>query len=546
MDPEESWYTDAIIYGIDVERFADGNGDGIGDFIGLTERLPYLQNLGITCIWLLPFFESPDRDNGYDVSDYYTVHPKVGHRGDFLNFLHKAGECGIRVVIDLVINHTSNEHPWFEAARRDEKSLFRDYYVWSAFPPPVDPDSQPVFPGEETSLWTYDEVASAYYYHKFYHFQPDLNVTDPAVRDAVLRIVDYWLALGVSGFRLDAAPFVISENGLPRADPPDPHGVLRELSGFIRKRRPGGFLLGEVNLPPGQIEDYFGRGDQLGLLLNFMLASYMFAALAKQQAAPIGEALSLLPEPPAGCGWANFLRNLDELDLSTMPEDLREAVFEKFAPEESMRVFGRGIRRRLAPMLEGDPRRIELAFSLVLSLRGAPLFVYGDEIGLGEDLSLKGRNAVRAPMQWTDGPNAGFSTAPAERLVQKPVSKGKFSYERINVAAQDKDPDSLLNHLRRLIFLRRREPIFRKGRYIRMSASDPAVFVHGYEDAGEIIVFLHNLSGRKVSADVKLDSAQPGPLTDLLTGAEHSITRRLLIEIGPFGYKWLRSRHDGG
>jgi maltose alpha-D-glucosyltransferase/alpha-amylase len=363
--PDSTWYEEAVIYCIDVEKFADGNGDGIGDFIGLTGKLTYLSELGITCIWLLPFYRSPDRDNGYDVSDFYSVNPKVGTLDDFLTFLHSAGEHGIRVVIDLVVNHTSDQHPWFQAARRDDETRYRDYYVWTADPPPVAAGAKSIFPGEVDSLWTYDEIARAYYFHHFYDFQPELNAANPQVREEILRVVDYWIAFGVSGFRLDAAPLIIADKGLEHANPRDPHGILREIGDYLQGRRPGGVLLGEVNLPPEASGAFFGEGDQLQLLLNFMLACYLFAGFAKEEAAVINQGLSLLPEPPPGCGWVNFLRNLDELDFSRVPPDLKEAVFEAFAPKKEMELFGRGIRRRVAPMLSGDQRRIELAFSIV-------------------------------------------------------------------------------------------------------------------------------------------------------------------------------------
>ena len=538
MEAGIPWYTDAVIYGIDVEKFADGNGDGIGDFVGLAEKVPYIAELGVTCIWLLPFFASPDRDNGYDVSDYYHIGTRVGTAADFLAFLHKAGEHGIRVIIDLVANHTSNEHPWFEAARRDEKSHFRDYYVWSPDPPPVEPGTHSIFPGEETSVWTYDEVARAYYFHKFYHFQPDLNIANPAVRAEIERVIDYWLSLGISGFRIDAAPLVIGQNGLERANPTDPHGILRDLSAYVAQRRPGGLLLGEVNLQPEEMGRYFGEGDQLGLLFNFMMACYIFGAMARQDATPIYKGLGLLPEPPAHCGWANFLRNLDELDFSQVPEDLKEDVFKAFAPDEAMQAFGRGVRRRLAPMLGGDQRRIELAISLVISMRGAPLLVYGDEIGMGEDLSQEGRSAVRTPMQWDGEANAGFSSAAAGKLVQTPIAKGAFSYRRVNVARQKEDPASLLNRTKRLIMARRSHQIFSRGRALRLECSDKAVFAHGFEDGAELMILLHNLSDRKTSAVVDLGPSA-AVLSDLFNGDEIAADTALKVEIEPFGYRWL-------
>ena len=541
---DRPWYLDAVIYGIDIEKFADGNGDGIGDFIGLKEKLPYLNDLGVTCLWLLPFFGSPGRDNGYDVSDFYAIRPQVGTRADFLDFLHSAGEHGMRVIIDLVVNHTSNEHPWFEAARRDDKTRFRDYYVWSADPPPVEAGAASIFPGEEQTIWTYDEVARAYYFHKFYHFQPELNIANPQVREEIERIVDYWLAFGISGFRLDAAPLIIGQNGLKHANPRDPHGVLRDLGTYIEDRRPDGLLLGEVNLEPKEMAKYFGQGDQLGLLFNFMLACYIFAALAQERSAPIEEALSLLPEPPPGCGWANFLRNLDDLDFSQVPGELKDIVFDAFAPEEKMQIFGRGIRRRLAPMLGGDQRRVELAFSIIFSLRGPPLLVYGDEIGLGEDLTQKGRDAIRLPMQWNAKKNGGFSTAAVSRMPQRPLSDGPFSFKHINVESQKNNPDSLFNSVKRLILLRRKTKIFGSGRSTKFKASDPAVLAHGFEDAGALLLILHNLSSRKVTVDVELDAVHSRELKDMVTGETYVKNKTIKAVLAPYGYQWLSSEEN--
>ncbi len=545
QNPSSTWYEEAVIYCIDVEKFADGNSDGIGDFIGLTEKLTYLSELGITCIWLLPFYRSPDRDNGYDVSDFYSVNPKVGTLDDFLTFLHSAGEHGIRVVIDLVVNHTSDQHPWFQAARRDDETRYRDYYVWSADPPPVAAGARSIFPGEVDSLWTYDEIARAYYFHHFYDFQPELNAANPQVREEILKIVDYWIAFGVSGFRLDAAPLMIANKGLEHANPRDPHGILRQIGSYLQSRRPGGVLLGEVNLPPEASNAFFGEGDQLQLLLNFMLACYLFAGFAKEEASVINQGLSLLPEPPPGCGWVNFLRNLDELDFSRVPPDLKQSVFEVFAPKKEMEVFGRGIRRRVAPMLNGDQRRIELAFSIVFSLRGPPLIVYGDEIGIGEDLSQPGRNSVRVPMQWSSQKNAGFSSASAGKLVQPVVSDGPFSYRKINVADQQGAPNSLLNRIKRFIALRRSQPIFTKGRPVRLSATDPAVLVHGFEDAGDLLLLVHNLAGRRIGTDINFGGMQPKRFRDLMDEIEFDVGKDPRLELEPYAYRWLISKGNG-
>nr|WP_259666749.1 alpha-amylase family protein [Rhizobium lentis] len=540
-----SWYEEAVIYSVDVEKFADGNDHGIGDFIGLTEKVPYLSELGITCIWLLPFYRSPDRDNGYDVSDFYSINPKVGTLDDFLTFLHSAGEHGIRVIVDLVVNHTSDQHPWFQAARRDDETRYRGYYVWSADPPPVAPGAKSIFPGEVESLWTYDQVARASYFHSFYEFQPELNAANPQVREEMLRIVDYWTAFGVSGFRLDAAPLIIADKGLEHANPRDPHGILRQIGSYLQSRRPGGVLVGEVNLPPEASDAVFGEGEQLQLLLNFMLACYLFARFAREDASSINHGLSLLPEPPPGCGWVNFLRNLDELDFSRVSAELKKNVFDAFAPKEEMQAFGRGIRRRVAPMLSGDQRRIELAFSIIFSLSGPPLIVYGDEIGIGEDLSQSGRNTVRVPMQWSAEKNAGFSGANAGKLCQPIVADGPFSFKRVNVADQSKDPDSLLNGIRRFISLRRNQPIFTKGRMVRVSAADPAVLVHGFEDAGALLLLVHNLAGRPIETEINFAGMQPRRFRDLIGDVEYEGITQTRLELEPYAYHWFISEGNG-
>lgn len=539
MAHDEPWYLDAVIYAIDVKRFADGNGDGIGDFIGLTKKVPYLAELGITCVWLLPFFPSPGRDNGYDVSDYYRVDPQLGTTEDFLDFLHAAGERGIRVIIDLVANHTSDKHPWFEAARRDEASFYRNYYIWSKEAPPVEPDDASVFPDEEPTVWTYDEVAHAYYFHKFYAFQPDLNTGNPEVLDAIERIMDQWLSLGVAGFRLDAIPFVIGQNGLSQADPENPDGVLQRLNGYIQRRRPDGLLAGEVNLPPAETGRYFGQNDQLGLLFNFLMPCYIFAALATGRAKRISEALDLLPEPPPDCGWANFLRNLDELDFSQVPENVKAEAFSAFAKDESVVVHDRGIRRRIAPMLEGNDDRTKMALSLMFSLPGAPMLVYGDEIGMGDDLSQPDRISVRTPMQWTGGKNGGFSNAAPSRLIQPTIAQGRFSYKQVNVAQQQKDEGSLLSAVKTLIRVRRQVGTLLRGRTFAASGDNEAVHVRCVGDGVEFVVVVHNLSGRRQTIDLAFGDHFLAEMTDLLSAEKFDLHDNLQVALPAYGYRWL-------
>ncbi|KFC66677.1 Alpha-glucosidase [Devosia sp. LC5] len=539
MAHDEPWYLDAVFYAIDVKRFADADGDGIGDFPGLTSKIPYLSDLGVTCVWLLPFFASPGRDNGYDVSDYYRIDPRLGTTADFLDFLHEAGERGIRVIIDLVVNHTSDEHPWFEAARRDERSRFRDYYVWSRDAPPVKPDDQSVFPDDEATIWTYDQVAHAFYYHKFYRFQPDLNTGNPAVLEAIEHVMDYWISLGVAGFRLDAIPFVIGQNGLSTADPDNPDGVLQRFNTYMQDRRPGGLLVGEVNLPPAETGRYFGQGDQLGLLFNFLLPCYVFAGLATEQAARISEALDLLPEPPPDCGWANFLRNLDELDFSQVPAGVRAEAFATFAKDPKAVVHDRGIRRRIAPMLDGNRQRIAMALSLTLSLPGASVLVYGDEIGMGDNLSQPDRLSVRSPMQWTSGKNGGFSKAAPSKLIQPALDQGRFAYRHVNVEQQAKDPASLLGQVKALIRAKRQVSKLLRGRAFPVSNDNPAVHVRAVGDGVNLVLVAHNLSGEQQDITLGLGEHFAAQLSDLLGSDTFDIHGTLALSLPPYGYRWL-------
>ena len=531
------WYKNAIIYAVDVATFQDSNGDGIGDFPGLLSRLDYLADLGVTCLWLLPLCPSPDRDNGYDVTHYYEVDSALGTLDDFSEVVHQAGERGIRILVDLVMHHTSDEHPWFQAARRDRHSRFRSYYVWSDVPPPTE-STQPVFPGEERSVWTYDQIAGAYYYHAFYHFEPNLNSGNPEVRAEILRVMDFWLCFGVSGFRLDSVNHMIDRK---ETSPPDGHGMLKEFRRHVARRHEDAVLLGEADVEQDKLAAFFGDSDELHMLYNFLLDSYLFLALARESAEPLARAVSLVPQVPVGGQWANFLRNLDELDLERLVEAERQDIYKAFAPEPRMRIYGRGTRRRLAPML-GERRRVEMAFSLLFSWPGAPLFVYGDEIGMGEDLSLDGRNAVRTSMQWSRDRHAGFSTI-ENGQPRKPViaDGGPFDYRRLNVADQTKDPESLLNWVKRLIAVRRGCPELGCGAMDVVETGEPAVFAHRCRWDNRELLAVHNLSGKDRTVTLRLHAGRSAMLAPLLSsdGRTERIEGRLL-ELDPYGYRWYR------
>ncbi|HXU81114.1 MAG TPA: alpha-amylase family protein, partial [Polyangia bacterium] len=452
---DDLWYKNAIFYCLHVGTFMDANGDGTGDFEGLMRRLDYLAGIGITALWLAPFHPSPYRDDGYDVQDYYAVDPRYGTLGDFVEFTQQARIRGIRVIIDLVINHTSDQHPWFRAARSDPKSKYRDYYCWSKKKPPG-ANKGMVFPGVQTSTWSWDKEARAYYYHRFYDFQPDLNIDNPAVEEEIRKIMGFWLELGVSGFRLDAVPFIIEST--PGRGPKEMHfEYLRELHDFLQWRSGDGILLAEANILPPENQKYFGpEGDRLHMILNFFVNQHLVYALASGDCRPLAQALRSTHRHAETAQWGNFLRTHDEADLGRLTPKQRKEVYKVFGPEESMQLYDRGIRRRLAPMLGGDPRRIALAYSLLFTLPGTPVIRYGDEIGMGDDLSLPERNAVRTPMQWTGDTHGGFSTA--EKTILPVICDGPFGYQRVNVAEQRRQPDSLLNCTERLIRMRKECP----------------------------------------------------------------------------------------
>src|SRR4051794_11696036 len=442
------WYRNAVIYQVDVACYLDADGDGLCDLRGLTERLEHIRGLGANCLWLLPFYASPFEDGGYDVTDHLTVDPRFGDLADFAILLNKAESLGLRVIIDLVPQHTSIEHRWFQEARRDRSSPYRDYYVWTD--EPYDADVEPVFPTVEDSVWTWDEEAGQYYRHTFYSFEPDLELGNPRVRQEIGRIMEFWLRMGVAGFRVDAVPYMVerARNADPRDDG---HWLLEEMREFAVLRQPEAVLLGEVDVPPEEYADYFGGGNRLSMVLDFWLNNNLFLALARGEAQPLAEALGRQPEPPHHSQYGVFLRNHDELDLEQLTEKQRGEVLERFAPEEDMRAFGRGIRRRLGPMLEGDVRRLAMAHALLMSLPGSPVLLYGDEIGMGEDLSRPERKAVRTVMQWTDGPQAGFSLADDDRLAAPAIREGPFGYDKVNVALQSQQRDSLLSLVGNLV-----------------------------------------------------------------------------------------------
>ena len=546
----DQWWKGAIVYCLDAETFLDWDDDGVGDLAGLAERIDYLAGLGVSVIWLMPFHPTPNRDDGYDVTDFYGVDPRLGTLGQLVEVIRTAADRGIRVVMDLVVNHTSDQHPWFQSARSSPDSPYRDWYVWVDEPPPGF-DAEEVFPGEQGGVWTFDEQAGQWYLHRFYEHQPDLNITNPEVRGEIARIVGFWLAVGIAGFRVDAVPFLLELDGIPgAAGGPDPHQYLKELRSFVQRRRGDAILLGEVNLPPKEQRAYFGDedGDELHLVFQFSVMQRIYLAMARQDARPLELALSELPEVPFDSQWATFLRNHDELTLDQLTEDERQEVFDAFGPDADMQLYGRGLRRRLPPMLGGDQARLRMAYSLLLSLPGTPVLFYGEEIGMGENLEVEGRSAVRTPMQWSDEPGAGFSTAPEKTLV-RPLPRGEWAPDRVNVAAQRSDHESLLNWFERMIRRRRETSELALGQPKVVSTEPIPVFAHRCSWDGQTVVAVHNLGDEAIDVELPLgedgDDQVDGADDLLLGGCIPVEDRRLCLALDGYGYRWLRLHRRG-
>jgi maltose alpha-D-glucosyltransferase/alpha-amylase len=535
---EDHWYKNTIIYSLDLETFMDANGDGVGDFEGLMRRLDYLQGLGVQTLWLAPFQPSPNRDNGYDISDFYGVDPRHGSSGDFVEFMREAEKRGLRVIIDLVVNHVSDLHRWFQEARDDEDSLYRDWFVWSQERPP-DWNTGMVFPGVQKATWTRDEQAGLYYYHRFYDFQPDLNIDNPDVRIEIRRIMGYWLQLGVAGFRVDAVPFII-ESKRPGEEARLKFEYLAEMRRFLQLRRGDAILLGEANVLPNEVRKYFGEHqDGIQLMFNFYVNQHLFYALASEDVGPLAKALRDTNDLPPGAQWAQFLRNHDELDLGRLTEKQRQQVFERFGPQKEMQLYDRGIRRRLASMI-GDPEKLRMAYSVMLSLPGTPVLRYGDEIGMGEDLSLNERDAVRTPMQWSNEANAGFSSA--AKLVHPVIDRGPYSYEQVNVEAQRRDPDSLLNWTAEMLRLRKECPEIGWGDATILDSGAAGVLAVLYQWKGNGLVCIHNFSHEPREVSITPGTEYGDRLVNLLAadesraaedGAHH-------LTLQGFAYRWYR------
>jgi trehalose synthase len=540
-DTSDLWWKNAVLYCVDVKTFFDADGDGVGDFAGLAERIDYLAQLGITCLWLMPFYPTPGRDGGYDVMDFYGVDDRLGSLGDLVEVIRTANDRGIRVIADLVVNHTSDRHPWFRSARRSPNSPFRDFYVWRTDPPP-DTQGQVVFPGEEDGIWSWDDSAQAWYLHHFYSHQPDLNFANPRVRNEVAKVMGFWLQLGLDGFRVDAVPFLVQDKETTDPTtgvPSDPHQYLRELRAFLGRRRGGAVLVGEVNVPHREQAKYFGgdRGDELNMMFDFIGMESLYLSLARSDARPLARALRRRPEVNADTQWVTFVRNHDELTLDKLTQKQREEVFASFGPEPHMQVYGRGLRRRLPPMLGGDPRRLRMVYSLLFAIPGTPCLFYGEEIGMGENPDADGRTAVRTPMQWTSGPGGGFSTAPPRRLIQ-PVVQGGYAPEHINVEDQQSDPGSLWRFVARLIAAYRRLPELGWGKAEFLEV-DRRVLAHCSTWGERSVVAVHGFCDEPMVVDVPLDRGSE--LVDVFSGERIPVQRgNASVKLDAYGHRWFR------
>ncbi len=521
------WYKDAVFYEVPIRSFMDGSGDGFGDFAGLTERLDYVAALGVTAIWVLPFYPSPLRDDGYDIADYHAVDERYGTLEDFRRFVERAHELGLKVVTELVINHTSIDHPWFQRARRAPAgTIERDFYVWSDTDERF-PDARIIFTFSEDSNWAWDEVAGAYYWHRFFSHQPDLNYDNPAVHAAVLEIVDFWLSMGVDGMRLDAVPYLYVRDGTNGENLPETHAYLKTLRGYVDQHYPGTMLLAEANQWPEDAVAYFGDGDECHMNFHFPLMPRLYMAIARGDRTPVREILAGTPEIPDSSQWGIFVRNHDELTLEMVTDDERAFMFDTYAqdPRAPLNV---GIRRRLAPLMNGDHRKIRLMLGLLFSLPGSPFLYYGDEIGMGDELDLPDRDGVRTPMQWDDSPNAGFSRVPEGELYAPPIADEQFGYDRVNVAAQQPDPDSQLNWVRRIIAERRKHPAFGRGKVDWFEPADEAVLAYRLAHGTGTVFVAANFADRPAIVDV------PDGV-DVFSGRRVSGS----LTLDPYGFRWI-------
>jgi trehalose synthase len=524
------WYKNAVFYEVAVRAFKDSNGDGRGDLRGMAEKIDYLQTLGVDCVWIMPIYPSPLKDDGYDVADYCGVDRAYGSLDDLKALIEAAHSRGIRIIMDLVLNHTSDEHPWFQSARSNKSSPHREYYVWSDTDQKYK-DARVVFVDSESSNWTWDEQAGQYYWHRFYSSQPDLNFGNPKVQEEMLNVARFWLDIGIDGFRADAAPYLFEREGTACENLPETHAYLKRLRSFLREQYPGRILLCEANQWPEDVRPYFGDGDEFHMAFHFPLMPRIFMALRRGEVGPLRWVMQQTPPIPPDCQWCTFLRNHDELTLEMVTEEERQWMWKEYAPDPRMRL-NLGIRRRLAPLLDNDRRRIELAKSLLFTLPGAPIIYYGDEIGMGDNLDLFDRNGVRTPMQWDSSPNAGFTTgSPDTELV-----KGDLAFQKVNVAAQLSDSLSLFHTIQKMIALRKGHAAFGGSGMEWVEIGNPTVAAYRRQNGDDVVLVLSNLS-RDVQSVVVPPHYRKDCL-DLLSSTVVSLGAELRLK--PYAYLWLQ------
>jgi maltose alpha-D-glucosyltransferase/alpha-amylase len=540
------WYKDAVFYEVHVKAFADADGNGIGDFVGLTERLDYVKDLGVDCLWILPMYPSPLRDDGYDIADFYGIHPSYGTLADFQKFLDAAHARGLRVIADLVMNHTSDQHPWFQSSRADATGPHADHYVWS----PTDRryrDARIIFIDTEKSNWTWDPERRAYYWHRFFSHQPDLNYDNAAVRSAMLDVMRFWLDRGLDGFRCDAVPYLIERDGTSCENLPETHAVLKEFRRVLDAEYAGErVLLAEANQWPEDVRPYFGEGDEFHMAFHFPLMPRLYMAIRREERLPIVDIFTHTPSIPPDCQWCLFLRNHDELTLEMVTSEERDYMYYAYA-QDAQAKLNLGIRRRLAPLLDNDRRRIELLNCLLLTLPGSPIIYYGDEIGMGDNIYLGDRNGVRTPMQWSRDRNAGFSSADESQLYLPVISDPVYGYQVVNVDAQLKTPSSLLNTMKRLIAVRKSCPAFGRGSIEFLRPLNPRVLAFYREHDDEVILVVANLSERSQPVSLDLARYRGAIPVELLGNTRFPPigADTYFLSLGPHGFYWFRLERPG-
>jgi maltose alpha-D-glucosyltransferase / alpha-amylase len=546
FESDPLWFKHAVFYEIHVRGFFDGNGDGMGDLLGLTAKLDYLEWLGIDCIWLLPMYPSPLRDGGYDIADFYDIHPDYGSVEDFRALVDAAHQRQIRVIADLVMNHTSSDHPWFQEARSSRDSPKRDWYVWSDTDDRY-PDARVIFVDTEPSNWTWDPVAGQYYWHRFFSHQPDLNYENPEVRDEMLRVLRFWLDLGIDGFRLDAVPYLYEREGTNCENLSQTHTYLRRIRAEVDEAYPDRVLLAEANQWPEDVVEYFGRGDECHMAFQFPVMPRMFMSLRREDATPMYEILERTPPVPDTCQWGLFLRNHDELTLEMVTDDERDYMYAEYARDPRMKL-NLGIRRRLAPLLDNGRDEVELMHAILFSLPGSPVLYYGDEIGMGDNVFLGDRDGVRTPMHWTGDRNGGFSSADFAQLYLPPLMDPVYGYPAVNIEAQLRTPTSLLRWLHRFVELRKQHPVFGLGTYEPLQPSNPRIFAHVRRWEEDIVLCVHNLARSAQAAE--LDLAQFAGLVpeEMIGQTRFPPIGELpyLLTFGPRGFYWFRLVEDEG